>query len=37
VHVNLHKYAFTELVYERMVGEFGGRKIPKTKKLLEEL
>ena len=37
VYTNLNKYAFTKQVYDKMVSEFGGRKVPKTKKLLEEL
>jgi len=37
VNINLHKYTFTQSTYERMVNEFGGRKVPKSKKLLEEI
>jgi hypothetical protein len=34
---NIGKYVFTEETYLKYVNEFGGRKAPKIKKLLEEL
>lgn len=37
VHLNIDKYTFTEETYIKYVNEFGGRKVPKSKKLLEEL
>ena len=37
VYLNIDKYTFTEETYMKYVNEFGGRKAPKTKKLMEEL
>lgn len=37
VSLNINKYAFNEETYFKYVNEFGGRKPPKSKKLLEDL
>ena len=37
VHLNIDKFTFTEESYLKYVNEFGGRKGPKAKKLMEEL
>jgi hypothetical protein len=37
VHLNIDKYTFTEETYYKYVNEFGGRKVTRAKKMLEEL